>query len=304
MFFSRAPMKRVLKFLGYALGVVVLLLVVAVSSVYALSSRRLNKPYQVAVKSVVIPTDEASVLRGNHIAHTRGCIDCHGKDFAGNKVIDDPAVGRLYGTNLTGGQGSVTQTYNNDDWVRAIRHGVAKDGHALVLMPSLEFSHFSDDDLGALIAYLKTIPVVNRNRVPITVGPVARALILKGDIKLSAEHIDHTGLVPPVVIPGVTVEYGHYLAAGCMGCHGDQLAGGKIPGGPPDWPLARNLTPGGDLAQWNETDFFRALQTGARPDGTKLNPVMPIAFGQMNDTEIKALWTYLKTLPPVVNKKS
>lgn len=296
-------MKRVFKFIGYALSVIVVLLLVAAGSVYALSNRKLHHSYQVAVKPVTIPTDEASVLRGKHVALTRGCVECHGKDLAGNKVIDDPAIGRMDGPNLTGGVGSITQTFTNDDWVRAIRHGVGKDGHPLVLMPSIEFSHFSDDDLGALISYLKTLPVVNRDRVPITVGPVARALILAGEIKLAAEHIDHAGLVPPVVIPGVTAEYGHYLAAGCMGCHGDQLAGGKIPGGPPDWPPSRNLTPAGDLAKWTEPDFFRALQTGTRPDGSKLSPVMPAVYGNMTDTEIKALWAYIKTVPAVTSKQ-
>lgn len=296
-------MKRVLKFAGYALGVIVVLLLVAAGSVYALSSGRLHKSYQVAVKPVIIPTDAAAIQRGNHIAHTRGCIDCHGADFGGYKVIDDPAIGLMCGPNLTGGQGSITQTFNNDDWVRAIRHGVAKDGHALVLMPSIEFSHFSDDDLGALIAYLKTVPVVNRDRVPVTVGPVARALILAGKIQLAAEHIDHVGLVPPVIVPGVTIEYGRYLSAGCVGCHGEQLVGGKIASGPPSWPHSRNLTPAGDLAKWTEADFFNTLKTGVRPDGLKLSPVMPLAFGQMNDTEIKALWVYLKSIPAVAGEK-
>ena len=132
-------MKRVLKFLGYALGVIVAVLLVAIGSVYALSNRRLHKSYQIAVKPVLIPTDAAAIARGNHIAHTRGCIECHGVDFGGHKVIDDPAIGLMCGPNLTGGQGSVTQTVNDDDWVRAIRHGIAKDGHALVLRASLEF---------------------------------------------------------------------------------------------------------------------------------------------------------------------
>ena len=68
---------------------------------------------------------------------------------------------------------------------------------------------------------------------------------------------------------------------------------------PPDWPPARNLTSAGDLAQWSEADFIRVLQTGTRPDGTKLNPVMPLAFGKMTDLEHKALWAFLKSLPPV-----
>lgn len=296
-------MKRLLKFIAYALGAVAGLLLIAAGAVYVLTNRSLHRSYQVAVKPVTIPTDEASVLRGRHIANTRGCIDCHGKDFAGAKVIDDPAIGRMYGTNLTGGNGSITQTFGDDDWVRAIRHGVGKDGHPLVLMPSIEYSQLSNDDLGALIGYLKTLPVVGRDRVPLTVGPLARVLILTGEIKLAAAHIDHAGLVPPVAIPGVTVEYGRYLAAGCTGCHGDQLAGGRIPGSPPSWPPSRNLTPAGDLAKWSEADFFRALKTATRPDGEKLSSVMPTAFGQMNDTELKALWAYLKTVPAVPDRK-
>jgi len=73
----------------------------------------------------------------------------------------------------------------------------------------------------------------------------------------------------------------------------------RIPGAPPDWPSSRNLTPAGDLAKWSEADFLRAMQKGARPDGTKLNPVMPVAFGQMTDVKLKALWTYIQALPPV-----
>lgn len=295
-------MKRVFKFLGYFLGAVVLLVAVAASAVYIGSGQKLGRSYSVAVKPVIIPAGEAALLRGRHIAETRGCIDCHGKDFGGAQVIDDPAVGRMWGPNLTGGKGGVAADFSDEDWVRAIRHGVAKDGRGLVLMPSIEYAHFSDDDLGALIAYLKTVPKVDRDRVPLTVGPVARVLMLSGEIKIAAEHIDHAGLRPPVVIPGVTVDYGRYLAVGCTGCHGEQFAGGRIPGTPPDWPAARNLTPAGDLARWSEADFIRVLETGTRPDAKQLNPVMPLAFGKMNDVEKKALWLYLQTLPPVATK--
>ena len=162
----------------------------------------------------------------------------------------------------------------------------------------MNFARFTDDDMGDLISYLKSVPPVDRDSVPISVGPVARALLLAGKIQLSADLIDHTRVRPDVVKPGVTVAYGRYLAAGCTGCHGPNLSGGKIDIGPPDWPQARNLTPVGDLAKWTEADFLKALRTQIRPDGTRLSEVMPTAFGQMNDTELKALWAYLQTLPP------
>lgn len=121
--------------------------------------------------------------------------------------------------------------------------GVGPDNHGLFIMPADEYSHFSDSDLGAFIAYLKTVPPVDRERVPTSLGPVSRVLLTIGKIKLAAEVIDHPNLRPGEVAPGVTVESGRYVANGCIGCHGTNFSGGKIEVGPPSWPLAANLTP-------------------------------------------------------------
>jgi mono/diheme cytochrome c family protein len=132
-------------------------------------------------------------------------------------------------------------------------------------------------------------------------GPVSRVLLAVGKIKLAAEVIDHGKVQPVAMVPGVTVEYGRYLAAGCVGCHGPNYAGGKIEVGPPSWPEAANLTPHADgrLARWSEADFVNVLRTAKRPDGTELNPVMPRTFGQMDDVELKALYAFFKAIPPV-----
>ena len=92
---------------------------------------------------------------------------------------------------------------------------------------------------------------------------------------LSAEVIDHTAPRPPVVAKGPTVDYGRYLASkSCMGCHGEGLSGGPVPGVPPDPPQPRNQTPDKEtgLGNWSQEDFIRALREGQRPDGTALNP--------------------------------
>jgi cytochrome c553 len=97
------------------------------------------------------------------------------------------------------------------------------------------------------------------------------------------------------------VAYGKYLAVTCTGCHGEGLSGGAIPGTPPDWPPAANLTPdeATGLGGWTEADFFRALREGKRPDGTDLQgDFMPWKLtAKMTDDEIRALWMYLQTLP-------
>src|SRR5690606_1051994 len=105
------------------------------------------KRYQITPVPIGIPIAQGSAERGAHLYATRGCADCHGGDLGGAKVVDEPPVGRLYGPNLTKGQGGVVADYRDEDWVRAIRHGVNPQGRPLVLMPSMEYSEFSEQDL-------------------------------------------------------------------------------------------------------------------------------------------------------------
>jgi hypothetical protein len=269
--------------------------------VYWRSSARLHRTYHVVVARPSVPTDPVSLEMGHHLAATRGCLACHGDDLGGHTVIDDPAMGRISGPNLTRGHGGLPAGYADEDFERAIRHGIAADGHGLFLMPSADFAHFRESDMADLIAYVKSAPPVDRESVHLRIGPVARVLLLEGKIKLSADVIDHVTLKPDVVEPGPTVAYGRYLAVTCTGCHRDNFSGGRIAAGSPNWPPAANLTPhpSGDLSRWTKADFFTALRTGRRPDGAHLNPVMPAAFGQMTDTELEAIWNFLGTLPPV-----
>lgn len=292
-------MKKVLKVFGYLLLGLIAVLAIAFVVIRLKSNSLLERRHAVTVAAPWLPVDVDAPARGRHLAETRGCADCHGHDFGGAKVVDDSAMGRLYGPNLTRGRGGLPPDFNDSDWAKAIRHGIGKDGHSLFLMPSTDYARFTVADLGDLIAYLKSVPAVDRDRVPILVGPVARALLIAGKIKLAADEIDHADLKPEVVTPAITVDYGRYIATGCTGCHGANLSGGKIDIGPPDWPPAANLTPHatGRLAKWTEADFLATLRTAKRPDGTELSPVMPRAFGQMNDTELKAVWAYLQTLP-------
>ena len=294
-------MRKFLKYLGLAVLGLMGLLAVLLGVVFYKSGVMLRRQYDVTVAPPVLPTDPAAIARGQHLAATRGCLDCHGPDLGGAKVIDDPAMGRLYGPNLTLGPGGRGPAFSDADFVRAIRHGLAPDGRGLFLMPSTDYSRFTESDMADLIAYVKSVPPVNRARVPLTVGPVARALMLAGKIRLAADEIDHANLRPATVTPAISVEYGRYVAASCTGCHGPNLSGGKIDIGPPDWPPAANLTPhaSGRLASWSEADFLRALRDSKRPDGTELSPVMPRAFSGLSETEMKALWTYLRTLPAV-----
>ena len=290
---------KIFRWLGYGLAGIAGLVLLGATAAYVGSQSKLNRTYAVTVTAPRVPTDAAALRLGEHVATVRGCRVCHGEDLGGAKVVDDGAMGQLYGPNLTRGRGGLPEQWSDEDFVRAIRHGVGRNGRGLFLMPSFEYATLSEEDFGALLAYVKAAKPVDRARVPIALGPVARVLTAVGTITLSAAQIDHGAVKPSVAVPAISVDYGRYIAIGCVGCHGPNFSGGRIDVGPPDWPPAANLTPhpNGRLARWSEADFIRALRERRRPDGTGIDPVMPAVFGQMNETELKALWRYLQTVP-------
>jgi cytochrome c553 len=167
-------------------------------------------------------------------------------------------------------------------------------------MPSDDYNHLSDADLGALIAFLQSLPPTSASLPANELRPLGRVLFATGQFNLlPAESINRAGPRPPAVPVDLTPAYGSYLAtiAGCGGCHGPGLAGGPVPGAPPGARAAANLTPSG-LGTWSETDFVRALRTGRRPDGSAIDPSMPWPyFAQMSDLELGAIWQFLSSVP-------
>lgn len=293
---------RVLRWVGVVLGSLLGVIVIGLGVVYALSQRRITRHYDFAGHEVAVPTDSASLAWGQHVAATRGCSNCHTATLAGATFIDVPPVARLYAANLTAGKGGVAARYaSTADWERSIRQGVAPDGRALLFMPAHEFYYISDQDLGALIAWIKSRPSVDHEQPAQSVGPIGRGLLLAGKVPLlPVELIDHAAPRPVAPAPGVTVEYGKYLAVTCVGCHGNGFSGGPIPGAPPEMLAPRNITPDSvtGIGTWTEADFAKAVRTGVRPDGGQLKPDMPYAqFAVYSDDEVAALWTYLRTVP-------
>jgi mono/diheme cytochrome c family protein len=166
-------MKRVLKWIGYVVGGLLVVVLIAIALVYAKTSSRLNRTYPTNVDAVAIPTDSASIERGRHLVFAVGkCVDCHGENLGGKLVIDDPAFATLWSANLTRGKGGIASSYMDVDYVRAIRYGVQRDGTPIVFMPSEAYTHFSDTDLGAIIAYVKSVPPVDQTTSPPRIGPI------------------------------------------------------------------------------------------------------------------------------------
>ena len=283
-------MKKVLKWIGIILGGLLLLIILAAVGLSIAGGSRLNKTQEIQAETIPIPTDEAALARGEHLVQA-ACTPCHGSDLSGQPLLDDPAIGTVNAANLTG----LGQTHNDADLVRAIRHGVGHDGRQLIIMPAESFINFSAEDLGAIIAYLKTVPGIEDDLPEPELTFMGRIMLAAGMFGqiFPAEYIDHSQPFPDMPEVGANVAYGQYLSRFCIACHGAELTGG--PPLDPDSPPAPDLTANGQLGNWSEADFIAAMRTGVTPDGRQLDPEsMPWeSFGKFDDDELQGLWLYL-----------
>jgi cytochrome c553 len=267
---------------------------------------KLNERYGNPVANVQVAGTAAQIARGEQLAH--GCVSCHTSDgqlplsgvnflakFAG------PPLGTLYAPNLTP-SGNI-KDWTDGEVIRAIREGVHKNGRSLLIMPAGR--NLSDDDVQALVAYLRSQPATGEP-TPTNEFDLFGALFIN--------LFDFRTAQPPVGSvtapqPG-TPEYGKYMVdvIGCRGCHGDQLQG-KVDNGQPGPPPGPNLTE--IVPQWTEEQFMTFFNTGQRPDGSTV-PILtlpsgfseprmpwPMVRAVATDDELKAMYAYLHSLPPV-----
>jgi mono/diheme cytochrome c family protein len=254
---------------------------------------RLGTVYEISVEPIDIPTDEASIERGEHLINTvLFCKECHGDDLGGKLQFNDPLTGRIAASNLTSGAGGIGSDTPDEEWVLAIRHGIDENRHPLIEMPAESFYSLSDQDLGAIIAYLKSLSPVDNELPERRLGPFYQLSILSNPNLIPAEVIDHEGARPDAPEPGATAEYGKYLATACRICHGPVLSGGPGAG------AGLDLRSSGNLSEWSEAEFNTALRTGETPRGEDLDPrLMPWErVGDLTDDELHAIWLYLQTL--------
>jgi cytochrome c553 len=289
-------LKRVFRYLLYLLGALVLAVAALVAYGYLNVHGRMDKTWAVSTPPLQIPHgDPAAIERGRYLATTvASCVDCHDADFGGKVFIDEGPIATLYGSNLTRGRGGVGTRHSDEDFVRALIHGVRADGKSVVYMPSQIYS-WSAADTAAIVAFLRSLPPVDREHPAPRFGPLGVVLAAFGQVPLfPAEVIDHANVrFASADRPADPAKAGEQIVAqaGCRGCHGPSLEGGI---GPP--PGGANITPVG-LDGWTETDFFRALREHKRPNGTIIAESMPLALGQMSDQDLSAIFAYLKTVP-------
>ncbi len=286
------------KRIGLGLGLLLVLGVALLLFASLLGDRKRQRTVDVTVAGIAWATDAPGLARGHYLYRSRGCADCHGQDGGGREFINDGKGMRVRGPNITPG-GPVAR-YTAQDWERIVRHGVKADGRAALVMPSEDYNRLTDADLGALVGYVRTLEPRSGGELVMELPLPVKVLYGLGMIRDAFEKIDHS--LPPAqpVMAAVNVQHGAYVANMCIGCHGPSLSGGTIPGGPPDWPPAANLTSGqgSAMGRYPEANAFVAmLRSGKRPDGSTI-AVMPFeSLRELNDTDAQALFAFLQTVP-------
>lgn len=278
-------MRIALRWLGYGLGAILILVLLAVAWVWFASSRAISAPYEAHTERLAQPTP-AQLADGERQARTLGCFSCHGEGLRGNKMFDEPKVGVIWAPNLT----RIAARASDQQLARAIRQGIGADGRALFIMPSGVYQHLSDQEVAALIAAVRKLPKAGSDTPDNVYGPIGRLGIVLGKFNPAPKQVEKFAALEPRRV-GPEFDAGHRLAVlKCSGCHGADLTGNEVKPG----ELAPDLAIAGayDLAA-----FTKLLRTGVPASGQKLGLMGTVArqdFSHLNDEEIAALHAYLQ----------
>jgi mono/diheme cytochrome c family protein len=300
---------------------------VAIASLALLGSAALvalergwGRTFDVPFPAVVASTDPAVLERGRYLVFgPAACAYCHvvrqqwklldrGEmlPLTGAHVFPLP-FGRVFSANITPDPHTGIGRRTDGELARILRYGVRADGH--VAVPLMEYDGLADEDLAAVISYLRSRPGV-RHAVP------AHHLTLlgRGLMALAIEPLRPAS--PPARAPsGVSVSRGAYLAlevSACVSCHTDRNGRGELVGPPfaggqhmdvaadaTKVYVTPNLTPDAKtsvMGRWTEEVFIRRFRQGELVDGT---PMPWGAYGRMTDDDLRSVYRYLRSLPPV-----
>jgi cytochrome c553 len=269
---------RIIKRIGLGLVAIVVLAVVVL---YAGSEWRLRRGYDVALTPVAVPHDAASIAEGARLAKITGCRDCHGANGGGAVLLKDPMLGTIASPPFS----QVAARYSDAELLRAIRHGVRRDGSALFIMPTDAHTYLADDDAARIIAWIRSLKAQpTDSRETMRLGPLGRGLVLAGQVRPSVQ-------IPEVSAHTRPADVGKYFVdISCAACHkmhepspahhGNQIV-------PALAPIA---------AAYDPAAFRTLLRTGVGASKRDLGLMRMVAVAGMHaltDEEIAAIQAYL-----------
>jgi mono/diheme cytochrome c family protein len=299
-------------------GLGVILVVAFAAIAFYVASRQNLKFDDTPAPRLAFASDSATLARGRYIVRVAApCAACHGDPTKYQAYLSGEEVplsgghkfpippGNFYVRNITPDPETGIGSFADSTVARALRYGVGHDGRAL--LPFMEMQGLSDEDLAAVVAYLKHQAPV-RNPVPDheynLLGKVVKATALANPVGPHA--------TPLTVSPrGATVENGRYLVESvslCGSCHTQRdMNTGAFIGQPyagttgfeDEMDASRiwsppNITSGGRLANLTEDQFIARFRAGRAIPGS---PMPWQAFQKLDDDDLRAIYRFLMTVP-------
>jgi mono/diheme cytochrome c family protein len=301
-------MKRFLKVLAVIAGCIVVFLIYV--------QLTFKQKFEAPLTGITASTDSAVIARGRYLAlGPSHCYACHTPDSLKKQGLKEPMIGGVkYETpfatfimpNITSDEETGIGRHTDEMLARAIRYNVNHNSEAMVGFMS--YNNMTDDDITAIVSYLRsTTPV--RNKVPShdynMLGKVLMRFMVKpyGNVRKNE------------IKPDTTADYGRYLAydvAQCYSCHtkrdgmgkfiGEPFAGGFTWEYPEGTYISPNLTPHdttGRIVKWSQEVFIQRFRAGKVLENS---PMPWDGYQILSDDDLKALYKFLQSLPPVKNE--
>jgi hypothetical protein len=302
-------------------------LVLIIGGLFLFIQMSWDKTFEAPYPDITARLDSALIARGEYLAFGPShCATCHvpmdkirdvenglKMPLIGGWEMELPGLGTFRAPNITPDPETGIGRYSDQEIARLLRHGVKPNGRTM--LPFMPYQNMSDEDLTAIISFLRSQEPVKNVVPPSEFYTVGKALVAFGVLKPEGPTT-----APPARVPiEPTAAYGKYVVhtlANCRGCHtemdlntgqyiGTDLAGKNM--FPPDHfsggyaYMAPNLTPcpeTGIIAHWSEDQFISRFRAGRVYEGSH----MPWgAFSRLDTVELRAVYAYLQSLDPVHN---
>ena len=265
------------------LALVVAVIALTLWRVTAVSSGILEKHYARPDNPLAVPVAGADVKDGERLAHMDGCFACHGQQLTGRVLFTGPFGTKLVAPNLT----RVVRKQSDAQLATVIRYGIRPDGTTLINMPSTRFLASSDQDIAAIIAYLRTLQPLPDATPASSWGLGGRVLLAMHFFRVTAESTNTT-MRGPRLTPTEPMALGRYLTQSqCATCHGRNLKGDPEESSP-DLRFS--------LKHYSQDVFERFFTTGVgrRGHGTRvMTPLIKSQFHYLTGADVDALYRYL-----------
>ena len=282
--------KKILKWTGIVLACIIGLLLIASAVIYVLGEQIINEKFEPQPTSFKVVSDSAMIAEGERLAKIRGCYKgCHGDQAEGKVWFEHILMGRIVTPDLT----RLVSEYTDIQLENAIRQGIKPDGTSLLPMPSSMYHNLTDEDLSAIIAFLRSLPKAEGYEGEVSLNLLPRIFLLNGEFKSGVQSIKELPVKMDAPDPENAFELGKYLVyTSCTECHMDDLKGGNLG----DMEVPSLVVMGAAYNAENLTTFFREGKGIGNRNIEGMKEVIEVRFSNFTDREIHAISSFITKL--------